>query len=138
MSDDTSSLTSEKDDKEKLTVDATSIDDDDYDDEEDEMLNFWKLDGLSMTSLTPQTPPICNSIYGNSIDYANLTPNKNELHCSNIIEFDQHHVELKNDASTKQINNNKTTINGFGTGQTKQISNGADYKPAPEVYCTIM
>lgn len=74
-----------------LLLDLTEFtDSDDIDDDDDEdILNFWELNG-SPSLLTPQspTPPIYNSVYGHSINYANLLSNKNEILCDNIINYD--------------------------------------------------
>lgn len=97
-------------------------------------MNFWELEG-STSSHTPQTPPIYNSVYGNSINYANLLSNKNELLCNNIINFEQ--IDVSNDET---MSTTTAKANGLKQGQTPKVA-GTDenyFKPAPEVCCTIM
>lgn len=123
-SDETASLTSERDEKDKIYL-ASIVDDD----EEDDIMNYWELDSQSM--LPSQTPPAYQSVYGNSINYDKLLSNKNELLCNNIIDFD--HVE-ETAASDPQT---KATVSKQGS-QTKLGPDENYFKPAPEVCCTIM
>lgn len=123
-SDETASLTSERDEKDK--IDLASIVDDD---EEDDIMNYWELDSQSM--LTPQMPPAYQSVYGNSINYEKLLSNKNELLCNNIIDFDHVEETVTTDHQTKDTGNNQGP-------QTKSEPDESYFKPTPEVCCTIM
>lgn len=123
-SDETASLTSERDEKDK--IDLASIVDDD---EEDDILNYWELDSQSM--LTPQMPPAYRSVYGNSINYEKMLSNQNELLCNNIIDFNHVEETATTDPQTK------STISKQGS-QTKLGPQENYFKPAPEVCCTIM
>lgn len=123
-SDETASLTSERDEKDK--IDSASIVDDD---EEDDIMNYWELNSQSMQ--TPQTPPAYQSDYGNSINYEKLLSNKTELLCNNIIDFEHVEETAATDPQTK------STVNKQGP-QTILGPDENYFKPAPEVCCTIM
>lgn len=123
-SDETASLTSERDEKEKKDL-ASIVDDD----EEDDIMNYWELDSQSMVA--PQMPPAYQSVYGNSINYEKILSNQNELLCNNTIDVNHVEETATTDPQTK------STISKQGS-QTKLGPHENYFKPAPEVCCTIM
>lgn len=121
-----------------LTEDTASITSDRFhinDDEEEDIMNFWESPTL-MTPQSPTPPPIYNSVYGSSINYANLLSNKNELLCNNIIDYEV--ANGKHNATHENLHNK----NGFNQNNAADTAKaGMDekcYRPPPEVCCTIM
>ncbi|XP_055313901.1 uncharacterized protein LOC129575071 isoform X2 [Sitodiplosis mosellana] len=121
-----------------LTEDTASVISDRFhinDDEEEDIMNFWESPTL-MTPQSPTPPPIYNSLYGSSINYANLISNKNELLCNNIIDYEAANGEQ---GGTHEKSHSK---NGFNQNNTADAAKpGIDekcYRPPPEVCCTIM
>lgn len=131
-----------------IDIDSYSTDDtvgvsSEEDDEEVDIFNCWESE-RSSSVITPQspTPPAYNSVYGTSINYANLLSNKNELLCNNIMSYDESETPSQADPSKMLVD---TGLSGDAIDEKtshRPINGTKDgahsVKPPPEVCCSIM
>lgn len=122
--DDTAGITSEDDEEEEV-------------EEEEDIFNYWESERSPSTIPHSPIPPAYNSLYGSSINYANLLSNNNELLCNNILNYDS--LEISNKTT---LHGNPLVANDAGLRSERlpqqQNENAHSIKQPPEVCCNIM